>query len=111
MSEILKEENRICEEFEVMLAGLTLEEVIGLKLEVAIRQLKGKLYGLKIYAAIGRIAKYSAFMYSLRFLANNKQRAAFLGVDLRDFTEMKRTYGYHDNLSCQTFVEKPQSED
>ena len=41
----LRQEGKSSEVFEIMLSTLTLEEVIGLKLECASRLTNGKLYG------------------------------------------------------------------
>ena len=49
----LKKENKISEEFEIMLNNLTLEEIIAIKLESASKVFGGKSYGLPIWRSIG----------------------------------------------------------
>ena len=52
----LRRENKIDDHFEVMVNGLTLEELIGLKLEIASSHLNSKLYGFPILSAIRSMA-------------------------------------------------------
>ena len=49
LSKKLKREEKTTEEFEIMLNQLSLEEVIGLKLELASSVFGGKSYGLPIW--------------------------------------------------------------
>ena len=51
----LREENKSNEEFEVMLNNLSLEELIGLKLELASKVFGGKSYGLPIWKSMKEI--------------------------------------------------------
>jgi hypothetical protein len=48
ISKKLLKEKKITSEFKVMLASLTLEELISLKLETAAETVNGKLYGFPI---------------------------------------------------------------
>ena len=48
----LKREKRITDDFEVMLFSLTLEELIGLKLELAASHINNKLYNFPVYRSI-----------------------------------------------------------
>ena len=52
ISNKLRKENKCHDEFEVMLNNLTLEEIIGLKLELAAKSAGGFLYGTPIFSAI-----------------------------------------------------------
>ena len=55
LSNKLKKESRSHDEFEVMLNNLSLEEIIGLKLELAAKAAGGYLYGIPIAIIIGLI--------------------------------------------------------
>ena len=48
----LRNQGKSNEAFEVMLAALTLEEIIGLKLECASRLTSGKMYGFNLWSNI-----------------------------------------------------------
>ena len=49
ISKKLKREGKSSEEFELMLNGLTLEDIIALKLELATKPFGGKCYGIPIW--------------------------------------------------------------
>ena len=65
ISNKLRIENKTNDEFEIMLSGLTLEEIIGLRLELAARAVDHKLYGFKIWQSIPNIAKEAVLMYTV----------------------------------------------
>jgi hypothetical protein len=92
ISDKLKLEKKINEEFEVMLSGLTLEELIGLKIEVSARRLKGKLYGIDLYNAMAKIAKAAAFDYAYNFCRSDESAASLLGMNLHTFNLLRTKY-------------------
>ena len=55
LSRKLRRESKSNDQFEVMLSQLTLEEVIGLKLELASKVLGGKLFGLPVWSSMHSI--------------------------------------------------------
>ena len=78
LSKSLRKEKKSNEEFEIMLCNLTLEELIGLKLEVAARAVKHKLYGLRIYDRIGKICRNGIFKYAISAAQSKKRHLCFL---------------------------------
>jgi len=83
LSKVLKEEGKSNDEFEIMLSNLTLEELIGLKLETAGRVVKHKLYGLRIYDRIGKICKNAIFKYAISAAQSKKEASMFLGMSIK----------------------------
>jgi len=99
ISKKLKRERKITEDFETMLGGLSLEEIIALKLELASKILKGKLYGLNIYYTLPMIAKDAAVKYAISACKTKKSAAAFLGITYRRLKQLQseyNIYGYFD---------------
>ena len=92
LSDKLKLEKKINEEFEVMLSGLTLEELIGLKIEVSARRLKGKLYGIDLYNSMAKMAKIAAFEYAYNFCRSDESAASLLGMNLHAFNLLRTKY-------------------
>ena len=88
----LRLEKKINEEFEVMLGGLTLEELIGAKIEVSARNLKGKLYGIDLYTAMAKIAKHAAFDYAYNYCKSDHGAATLLGMNLYKFNLLRTKY-------------------
>tara|TARA_Y100000593_G_scaffold58003_1_gene107781 strand:+ start:2441 stop:2764 length:324 start_codon:yes stop_codon:yes gene_type:complete len=90
ISKKLKKERKSTEEFEVMLNNLSLEEIIALKLELASKAVKGKLYGLNIYSTLPLIAKDAAIKYAFSACKSKKSAAAFLGITYRRLKQIQK---------------------
>jgi hypothetical protein len=88
----LRKERRSNEEFEVMLAGLSLEEVIALKLELASKPVNNRLYGLPIWSALPYIARDAAFKFAYSATRSHKEAMRFLGMTPLYFKKLKWKY-------------------
>ena len=95
ISKKLKRERAITEDFEVMLNNLSLEEVIALKLELASKIVKGKLYGLNLYNSLPAIAKDAAIKYAISACRTKKNAAAFLGISYRRLKQLQQEYNIY----------------
>ena len=76
----LKREKRITDDFEVMLHTLTLEEVIGLKLELAASHINNKLYNFPVYRSLRYIVKEACLHFALSSTRTFNDAASFLGI-------------------------------
>ena len=76
----LKREKKITDDFEVMLYSLTLEELIGLKLELAASHINNKLYNFPVYRSIRYIVKEACLHFALSSTRTFDDAASFLGV-------------------------------
>ena len=76
----LKKEKRITDDFEVMLFSLTLEELIGLKLELAASHINNKLYNFPVYRSIRYIVKEACLTFALSSTRTFDDAASFLGI-------------------------------
>jgi hypothetical protein len=92
ISNKLKKENRSHDEFEVMLNNLSLEELIGLKLELAAKSVGGYLYGIPIFSAIPYLVKDAILKYSLSATRSKKEAARSLGLKLDHFKKLIKKY-------------------
>ena len=88
----LKQESKISIEFEVMVNNLSLEELIGLKLELASKAAGGKLYGIPIWKSLPDISKEAAFLYAISACTSKREAAVFLGIDLQTFNKMQKKF-------------------
>ena len=77
----LKSQNKINEKFEIMLSMLTLEEIIGLRLELAAKSVNFKLYGLNLWQTLPNIVKNAVLRYVYSAARTKGEMAAFLGID------------------------------
>lgn len=96
ISHKLRSENKITSDFEVMLSGLTLEEIISLKLELATRAAAGKLFGLKVWQTIPNIAKDSVLRYVHAAAKTKDEAAAFLGIDKSNYRKLLKKFNIED---------------
>ena len=92
ISNKLKAEDKITNDFEVMLSSLTLEDIIALRLELAARSVGGKLYGLKIWESIPKIAKEAALKYAYSAARTNNEAASFLGLSKKEFRRLLKQF-------------------
>ena len=87
----LKKEKKITDDFEIMLSTLTLEEIIGLRLELAALYINNKLYNFPIYKSIKYITKEACLKFALSATRTYGDAASFLGMNESDLRkEMKK---------------------
>jgi hypothetical protein len=92
ISNKLKKEAKINEDFEVMLNTLTLEDVIGLKLELSAKTVNYDLYGINIWHAIPDIVKSAVLNFAYSAGRTKSEMAFFLGLDLARFKKLLKKY-------------------
>ena len=85
-------EGKITNDFEVMLASLTLEDIIALRLELAARSVNNKLYGLEIWKSIPKITKEAVLKYAYSAARTKNEAAAFLGLSRNDFRRLLKQF-------------------
>ena len=88
----LKSEGKITEEFEVMLCTLTLEEIIGLRLELAAKTVNHKLYGLNIWHSVPNIVREGILKYVYSASRTKGEMASFIGIDKNTLKKLLKQY-------------------
>jgi len=82
ISNKLRKDGKSSEEFEIIFNNLSLEEVIGLKLELASKSaFKGKLYGLPLWYSVPSIVKDAILKYAMSATRSKREAARFLGLN------------------------------
>ena len=92
ISNKLKSQNKISSEFKIMLSNMTLEEIIGLRLELAAKSVNHNLYGLKIWHDIQNIAKDAVLKYTYSSARTNGEAASFLGLSRIEFLQLIKKF-------------------
>jgi hypothetical protein len=92
ISNKLKNQGKSNDEFEVMVSNLTLEDLIGLKLELAARAINNNLYGLKIWQDLPNIAKDAVLKYVYSAARTNGEAASFLGLSRTEFLQLIKKF-------------------
>ena len=88
----LRKKGKSTEEFEVMLNNLTLEEAIGLKLELANRAAGGYLYGMPIWQAIPDLVRDAVLKFAATAAKTKGEAARFLGISQQEMEKFNRRY-------------------
>jgi DNA-binding protein Fis len=102
VSKQLKYENKINELFEIQLSQLSLEEIIALKLELATREMDGKMYGLPIWKNLPTIIKDAVLKTAMNGSATPRDAARFLGIKYSNLRETLKNYGLLDFFKKNT---------
>lgn len=92
LSKKLKKENKTSEQFEIMLNSLTLEEIIGLKLEIAYRSAGAALFGLPLWYNMINIAREAILMYAVSACRSDRDAARLLGINREEFKQNVNLY-------------------
>ena len=92
VSKKLRENRKINPEFEVRLASLTLEELIALKLELAAKNVRGKLYGFPIWNTSTYIIKDSLIKFALSATNSHREAANLLGINVSELKKFIKKY-------------------
>jgi|TARA_R110002020_G_scaffold254878_1_gene468649 hypothetical protein len=88
----LRAQEKSNEAFEIMLSALTLEEIIGLKLECSSRLSNGKLYGFNLWSNIIDITKEALYNAVISVAKTNKEATRILGINEQTFKSLKKKY-------------------
>lgn len=109
VSKKLKKDKKINDEFEIMLNSLTLEEIIALKLEIASRCIKGKLYSFPIWNSLLEIVREAVVKYAFSACTKSNHVKWFLGISLWELKKITIKYDiiqYFSNLRDEFKKEK-----
>lgn len=93
LSNTLRKEGKSSEAFEIMLSALTLEEIIGLKLECSMKLTNGKLYGFNLWSKIVDIAKEALYNAVISVTDTNAEIRRILGINPSSWIDIKRKFG------------------
>ena len=88
----LRSENKSNDEFEIMVAALSLEELVALKLDLAARSTGGKMYSLPLWYSIPEMCRAAVLKYVLSESRTKMEAARFLGVNKEYFYRLLKKY-------------------
>ena len=103
----LRSEERSSDEFEVMLNSLSLEEIIGLKLELASRVVHGKLYGLPLWRNLRNIVQDATFKYAFSAARTQGEAMRLLGLQKAEYQKLMKKYNVTTYFSEKTLYNDP----
>jgi hypothetical protein len=97
----LKKENKIDDKFQSTLSSLTLEEVIGLKLEQSSKILNGRQFGLPLWRTLDFIVKEAVMKWVISASRTDIEAARYLGLDTRDFYSFRKMFNIVDYFDIE----------
>ena len=106
ISKKLRKDRKSNEEFEIMLASLTLEEVIALKLELATKSISNRMYGFPIWHSLHNIVQDAVFKYAYSATRTKAEAMRFLGLQENWFHKLQKKYGIDDYFVEKTLDKK-----
>ena len=90
----LKKSKKIDEQFVHMCENLTLEEIIGLKVELFSRHLNYKFFGFPLWKSVPHMVRDALLKVSFKIAASKTEAARILGVDLSDYKKYLKQFDY-----------------
>tara|TARA_R110001592_G_scaffold306509_1_gene579488 strand:- start:94 stop:462 length:369 start_codon:yes stop_codon:yes gene_type:complete len=88
----LRKEKKIDREFESQISNLTLEELIGLKLELSTKVVDNRLYNLPIWYSLVNIVQEAVLSYAFSATRSKREAMRFLGLNERMVYKLKDKY-------------------
>jgi|TARA_B100000282_G_scaffold150895_1_gene108690 hypothetical protein len=92
LSKKLRQDKKINESFLVMLNNLSLEEVIGLKMEMSGKVVNNRLYGLPLWNNLTNIVKDAILKYAYSATRTQWEAMRLLGLTENTFQNLKKKY-------------------
>tara|TARA_Y100000034_G_C6743873_1_gene330257 strand:+ start:77 stop:424 length:348 start_codon:yes stop_codon:yes gene_type:complete len=89
---VMRERRKVNDEFLNVLSSLTLEEVIALKLELAVKLTKHKFYNFPLWKSMPSICRDAILRYTLSACQSKRDGARMLGIDIREFDRLIKKY-------------------
>lgn len=97
----LKKENKIDDKFQATLSSLTLEEIIGLKLEQSSKILNGRQFGLPLWRTLDFVVKEAVMKWVISASRTDVEAARYLGLDTRDFYSFRKMFNIVDYFGIE----------
>lgn len=92
----LEEEGLINNELLVLIATLSLEDLIALKLEIACGEVRNRLHGFDIWRNLKPIVQESVLKFAISTRKSKKDAARFLGLNYLEFKKLLTKYSIED---------------
>ena len=92
LSNKLRQEKKTNDEFEAMIGNLTLEEIIGLKMELSGKPVNDRFYGFPLWFNLTDIVKDAIIKYTYSATRTQVEAMRFLGLRPAKFQKLKKRY-------------------
>ena len=88
----------------VTINNITLEDLIAIKLELAIKQVNNRLYGFDIWRRSGYIIREALLKFAISATQSKMDAARFLGVYYLEFKKLIKKYELEDHFNNENLI-------
>lgn len=89
LSSFLKKNGKIDNRFEMMLNNLSLDEIIGLKVELSAKAfLTNKFYGFPLWKNLPKIIRSGLLLFAMKTFYDKEDAAMFLGITYKYYLKL-----------------------
>ena len=88
----------------VNINNITLEDLIAIKLELAIKQVNNRLYGFDIWRRSGYIIREALLKFAISATQSKMDAARFLGVNYLEFKKLIKKYELQDYFNNENLI-------
>jgi len=88
----------------VNINNITLEDLIAIKLELAIKQVNNRLYGFDIWRRSGYIIREALLKFAISATQSKMDAARFLGVNYLEFKKLIKKYELEDHFNNENLI-------
>lgn len=99
LSKLLREKNKSNDYFEIMLASLSLEETIALRLELGYKAIGFPVNGFPIWKSLNYILRDAVLKYAISAADNKGEAARMLGLTPMIFFRLLKKYNIREYYS------------
>jgi len=88
----LQDSGKVNDELLSLISGLSLEDIIAVKLELACNHVNNRLYGFSIWSQSARITKEAILKFAISTTKSKKDAARFLGITYLDLKKVLKKF-------------------
>ena len=88
----------------VNINNITLEDLIAIKLELAIKQVNNRLYGFDIWRRSGYIIREALLKFAISATQSKMDAARFLGINYLEFKKLIKKYELQDYFNNENLI-------
>jgi len=102
----LKNKEKIDKNFLSKVDNISLEDLIAVKLELAVKAAGGYLYGLQILRSLDNLVKESIYKFALSSTRSKVEAARLLGLDIKTFDKRLNKFKIKEEIRKEILDKK-----
>ena len=99
----LRDAGKVNDELLSLISGLSLEDLIAVKLELACNHVNNRLYGFSIWSQSNRITKEAILKFAISTTKSKMDAARFLGITYLDLKKILKKFQIDDYFNKEIY--------